>query len=495
MAAFTIEPATAPRARAPACCGPRTAMFAHRPSCRSPRRRRSRGCCRAEVAALGYDMVLGNTFHLLLNPGPELIERFGGLHRFMGWERPIITDSGGFQVFSMGHGTVADEIKGRSRQARHARRVRSCAIEEEGVRFRSYVDGGERFLSPESSMAGAGGAGLGHRAGVRRVHAVSRRPRLHGALDRAHASLARALPGLARASTDRADQLVYGIVQGGVYEDLRRDSTAGRSRAAAATGSRSAARWGRRRRRCTRSSAGRPRELGGGTSCAAPSAGDRRGRRPDPRRRAGDRHVRLRDADPPRPPRHGAGPRPREPLARRSDQGRAGASPTSRCWRAAPARLLGRALARLPALPRRAGELTGMRLLTLHNLAFLARLMSELRAAIVAGRLARGGACGRVARPGPTRSALLLGVFADQLLERVGRLVACLRRRRCAARSSSRRGRWRSRRRRSRPRSRAAASERDQQAAAPRSGPGSGRRRGRRRRRAGRGVPGAADAA
>src|SRR5271170_345496 len=67
-----------------------------------------------EVADLGYDMVLGNTFHLLLSPGPELVDRFGGLHGFMGWSGPIITDSGGFQVFSMGHGTVADEIKGRA---------------------------------------------------------------------------------------------------------------------------------------------------------------------------------------------------------------------------------------------------------------------------------------------------------------------------------------------------------------------------------------------
>src|SRR3954463_7000163 len=67
-----------------------------------------------EVAALGYDMVLGNTFHLMLDPGAELIERFGGLHEFMGWRAPIITDSGGFQVFSMGHGTVAEEIKGKA---------------------------------------------------------------------------------------------------------------------------------------------------------------------------------------------------------------------------------------------------------------------------------------------------------------------------------------------------------------------------------------------
>src|SRR3954447_16370240 len=65
-----------------------------------------------EVSALGYDMVLGNTFHLFLSPGHELVAELGGLHSFMRWEGPIITDSGGFQVFSMGHGTVADEIKG-----------------------------------------------------------------------------------------------------------------------------------------------------------------------------------------------------------------------------------------------------------------------------------------------------------------------------------------------------------------------------------------------
>src|ERR1700733_12428326 len=65
-----------------------------------------------DVAALGYELILGNTFHLLLSPGPDLVRELGGLHRFMRWDRPIITDSGGFQVFSMGHGGVADEIKG-----------------------------------------------------------------------------------------------------------------------------------------------------------------------------------------------------------------------------------------------------------------------------------------------------------------------------------------------------------------------------------------------
>ena len=73
-----------------------------------------RGLLPAEVSELGYDIVLGNTFHLHLNPGDERIAALGGLHEFMRWDGPIITDSGGFQVFSMGHGTVADEIKGRA---------------------------------------------------------------------------------------------------------------------------------------------------------------------------------------------------------------------------------------------------------------------------------------------------------------------------------------------------------------------------------------------
>src|SRR5512132_524564 len=95
----------------------------------------------AEVAALGCEMVLGNTFHLFVQPGPELIREMGGLHEFMGWERAIITDSGGYQVFSMGHGSVAEEIKRR----RDPRQSMVISIEERGVRFRSYLDGAERF--------------------------------------------------------------------------------------------------------------------------------------------------------------------------------------------------------------------------------------------------------------------------------------------------------------------------------------------------------------
>src|SRR6202034_2106546 len=208
-----------------------------------------KGLLPAEVAALGYEMVLGNTFHLLLNPGPELIERFGGMGRFMGWDGPIVTDSGGFQVFSMGHGTVAEEMKsrpgrGRGGGQRGARGLGNSsgpgnmggrsdpskregailAIEEDGVRFRSYVDGQERFLSPEGSMATQ--ASLGSDLALVFDECTPfhvDREYTQRSTERTHRWLERCLGW--HAEHGPAEQLVYGIVQGGVYEDLRREST------------------------------------------------------------------------------------------------------------------------------------------------------------------------------------------------------------------------------------------------------------------------------
>ena len=84
-----------------------------------------------EVRALGADIVLGNTYHLMLRPGAERIAELGGLHQFMNWPHPILTDSGGFQVMSLSN-------------------LRK--ITEDGVRFRSHIDGSEHFLSPERAM-------------------------------------------------------------------------------------------------------------------------------------------------------------------------------------------------------------------------------------------------------------------------------------------------------------------------------------------------------
>src|SRR6201991_698977 len=176
-----------------------------------------------EVAALGYDMVLGNTFHLFLSPGHKLIEQLGGLHRFQRWDRPIITDSGGFQVFSMGHGTVADEIKGRAAQSSGGRAGSIVAIEEEGVRFRSYLDGSERFMGPETSMEVQ--AALGSDIAL----VFDECTPFHGGRDytarsteRTHRWLDRCLAWHTQHGPE--GQVVYGIVQGGVEEDLRRGS-------------------------------------------------------------------------------------------------------------------------------------------------------------------------------------------------------------------------------------------------------------------------------
>lgn len=176
----------------------------------------------AEVAGLGYDIVLGNTFHLFLDPGHELIERFGGLHDFMGWDKPIVTDSGGFQVFSMGHGTVADEVKGRAPSGSE-RAGKVISIDEEGVRFRSYRDGSTKFLAPETSMEiqAALGSDLAlvfdecTPFNVTKEYTARSTERTHRWLDRCLRWHEQHGP---------AEQLVYGIVQGGVYEDLRTES-------------------------------------------------------------------------------------------------------------------------------------------------------------------------------------------------------------------------------------------------------------------------------
>ena len=178
-----------------------------------------------EVAALGYDMVLGNTFHLFLSPGEELIDELGGLHRFMRWDGPIITDSGGFQVFSMGHGTVADEIKGRAAGvgADGDRAGKVHSIDERGVSFRSYLDGSRRFMGPETSMHVQ--AKLGSDIALVFDECTPfnvTRDYTARSTERTHRWLERCLDW--HEEHGPAGQVVYGIVQGGVYEDLRRAS-------------------------------------------------------------------------------------------------------------------------------------------------------------------------------------------------------------------------------------------------------------------------------
>jgi queuine tRNA-ribosyltransferase len=175
----------------------------------------------SEVSALGYEMVLGNTFHLFIQPGAEHIAEMGGLHEFMGWPRPIITDSGGYQVFSMGHGSVAAEIKRR----RDPGKSMIISIEEEGVRFSSYLDGSERFMAPETSMEVQ--AKLGSDVALAFDECTPfhvERDYTRASMERTHRWLDRCIAWQREHGPDR--QLLFGIVQGGVYEDLRAESAA-----------------------------------------------------------------------------------------------------------------------------------------------------------------------------------------------------------------------------------------------------------------------------
>jgi queuine tRNA-ribosyltransferase len=180
-----------------------------------------RGLDSGEVAELGYQLILGNTYHLFVSPGPERIAAAGGLHRFMDWERALITDSGGFQVFSLAHGGVADEVKGSRRAGGEG--TTKVEIGEDGARFRSYRDGTELFISPEVSMSVQ--AALGSDIALAFDECTpfhADRDYTARSTERTHRWLDRCLAWHEREGPVR--QAVFGIVQGGVHEDLRRES-------------------------------------------------------------------------------------------------------------------------------------------------------------------------------------------------------------------------------------------------------------------------------
>ncbi|MBM3133933.1 MAG: tRNA guanosine(34) transglycosylase Tgt [Chloroflexi bacterium] len=152
-----------------------------------------------ELAAMGVPIVLANTYHLYLRPGAEVVARLGGLHKFMGWPRPILTDSGGFQVFSLGH----------------LRRV-----SDDGVLFKSHVDGSEHFFSPELVMA------TQELLGADIVMALDECAPPEATYDYAQAAMTRThrWAERCRAAQRRGDQALFGIVQGGMFADLRQES-------------------------------------------------------------------------------------------------------------------------------------------------------------------------------------------------------------------------------------------------------------------------------
>jgi queuine tRNA-ribosyltransferase len=152
----------------------------------------------AELRALGAQIVLGNTFHLWLRPGLEVIGAHGGLHRFMGWDGPLLTDSGGFQVFSLG------ELR---------------KISEEGVRFASPINGDRLFLTPEISMQ----IQLTLNSDVAMV--FDECTPYPATKPEASASMQLSMRWAQRSrQAFTGNNALFGIVQGGMYEDLREES-------------------------------------------------------------------------------------------------------------------------------------------------------------------------------------------------------------------------------------------------------------------------------
>jgi queuine tRNA-ribosyltransferase len=152
------------------------------------------------VRATGADILLCNTYHLMLRPGAERIARLGGLHDFMGWQQPILTDSGGFQVMSL---------------------ASLRKISEEGVRFRSHIDGSEEFLSPERAMH------IQHLLDSDIQMVLDECAALPASREQIEASVALSMRWAKRskqAFADRPRRACFGIVQGGTFADLRRRS-------------------------------------------------------------------------------------------------------------------------------------------------------------------------------------------------------------------------------------------------------------------------------
>jgi len=167
------------------------------------------------------DIILSNTYHLMIQPGADLIEKMGGLHKFMNWNGPMLTDSGGFQVFSLGEGTMANEIKGKNNKGHDNKSLLS--ITEEGCTFKSYTDGRKIHLTPEYSME------IQRKLGADLLMQFDECTPYHVDKDYTAKSMEMSVRWGDRclAEFERHDngaQAVYGIVQGGVYSDLRQYS-------------------------------------------------------------------------------------------------------------------------------------------------------------------------------------------------------------------------------------------------------------------------------
>ena len=174
-------------------------------------------------------IILSNTYHLMLQPGSKIIGKHGGLHKFMNWSGPMLTDSGGFQIFSLGHGSVADEIKGRGKKKLPYKSL--LKISEEGALFNSYIDGKKYLLTPEKSIE------VQRDIGADLILVFDECTPFHvdksytaNSMNRSHRWALRSINRFKISKYyesmygSSGPQALYGIIQGGIYDDLRDES-------------------------------------------------------------------------------------------------------------------------------------------------------------------------------------------------------------------------------------------------------------------------------
>ena len=168
---------------------------------------------------LGVELMFCNTYHLIINPGTEIVKQAGGLHKYISRAHPIITDSGGFQVFSLAYGTVKEELKSKGLK-KHTEAV--IKISEEGVLFRSYKDGSKILLTPESSIQAQ------KNLGADIIIPFDELPPYHidfsklkKSLERTHRWQKRSLDEHLK---DKNNQAIYAVIHGGIDKDLRKKS-------------------------------------------------------------------------------------------------------------------------------------------------------------------------------------------------------------------------------------------------------------------------------
>ncbi len=174
-----------------------------------------------QVKDAGTQIILANTYHLMLQPGADTVEKLGGLHKMMGWDGPMLTDSGGFQIFSLGHGgTVVGEIKG---QLYNQNRKKSMMkIDEEGAVFRAYTNGDLFHLTPEKAIE------IQRKLGPDFVVVLDECTPFHEGRDYTANSMRMSMRWGKRClkqfeAHHNGKQAVYGISQGGVFHDLRQE--------------------------------------------------------------------------------------------------------------------------------------------------------------------------------------------------------------------------------------------------------------------------------